>query len=116
MAALKCPRFELSLLGRFELVGPGGPVDLNNKKLAGLLAFMACNAGKPQSRERLTTLFWGSHFETQARQNLRQALLRLRRVLGDRFHHDSLTVAQPCGMRRRTVRGAYSWRKPRRTG
>ena len=28
------------------------------------------------------TLLWGSHFETQARQNLRQALMRLRRVLG----------------------------------
>jgi TolB-like protein/DNA-binding SARP family transcriptional activator len=29
------------------------------------------------------TLLWGSHFEAQARQNLRQALTRLRRVLGD---------------------------------
>ena len=27
-------------------------------------------------------MLWGSHFETQARQNLRQALFRLRRVLG----------------------------------
>src|SRR5439155_7072836 len=76
------PKFRLSLLGRFELTGPDGPIELNNKKLAGLLAFMACTAGEPQSREKLTTLFWGSHFETQARQNLRQALLRLRRVLG----------------------------------
>src|SRR5215472_4878610 len=82
MASVNCPSFDLSLLGRFELIGPDGPVDLNNKKLAGLLAFMACTAGKPQSRERLTTLLWGSHFETQARRNLRQALLRLRRVLG----------------------------------
>ena len=29
------------------------------------------------------TLLWGSHFDAQARQNLRQALTRLRRVLGD---------------------------------
>ena len=30
------------------------------------------------------TLLWGSHFETQAQQNLRQTLFRLRRALG---HH-----------------------------
>ena len=29
------------------------------------------------------TLLWGSHFDTQARQNLRQALTRLRRLLGE---------------------------------
>jgi len=29
------------------------------------------------------TLLWGSHFEAQARQNLRQALSRLRRILGE---------------------------------
>jgi DNA-binding SARP family transcriptional activator/class 3 adenylate cyclase len=86
MASVTRPRFRLSLLGDFELTGPDGPIELNNRKLAGLLAFMACTAGKPQSREKLTTLLWGSHFETQARQNLRQALLRLRRVLG----HDAL--------------------------
>src|SRR4029077_19303423 len=32
--------------------------------------------------KRLETLLWGSHFDTQARQNLRQALFRLRRALG----------------------------------
>ena len=76
------PKFRLSLLGRFELTGPDGPVDLPNKKLAGLLAYLACTAPTPQHREKLATLLWGSHFEAQARQNLRQALFRLRRVLG----------------------------------
>ena len=38
------PRFKLSLLGRFELTGPKGPVDLPSKKLAGLLAYLACTA------------------------------------------------------------------------
>ena len=33
----------------------------------------------PQPREKLATLLWGSHFDAQARQNLRQALFRLRR-------------------------------------
>ena len=75
-------RFRLSLIGRFELTGPDGAIDLPSKKLAGLLAYLACSAPVPQPREKLATLLWGSHFEGQARQNLRQALFRLRRMLG----------------------------------
>jgi class 3 adenylate cyclase len=78
------PKYSLKLLGRFELSGPEGPVELANKKLAALLAYLACSAPEPQSREKLATLLWGSHFDAQALQNLRQALFRLRRALG---HH-----------------------------
>ena len=77
------PTFRLSLLGNFQLTGPDGEADLSNKKIAGLLAYLALTAPKPQSREKLATLFWGSYFEAQARQNLRQALFRLRRMLGE---------------------------------
>ena len=76
------PKFGLSLLGGFELTGPDGVVELPSKKLAGLLTYLACTAPKPQPRERLSTLLWGSHFDAQAKQNLRQALSRLRKVLG----------------------------------
>src|SRR6516164_4788890 len=76
------PRFSLSLLGRFELTGPDGVVDLPSKKLAGLLTYLACTEPRPQRRETLSALLWGSHFDAQAKQNLRQALSRLRRVLG----------------------------------
>ena len=72
----------LTLLGRFRLAGPLGDIDVGSRKLCGLLAFLACTAPEPQGRERLMTLFWGSHFEVQAKQNLRQALSRLRKVLG----------------------------------
>src|SRR5215468_10932961 len=82
MAGAPPPRFSLLLLGRFELTGPGGVVDLPSKKLAALLTYLACTAPKPQPRERLSALLWGSHFDAQAKQNLRQALFRLRRVLG----------------------------------
>jgi class 3 adenylate cyclase/DNA-binding SARP family transcriptional activator len=75
-------RFDLALLGRFELTGPDGTIELPGKKLAGLLAYLACTAPRPQSREKLSTLLWGSHFDAQAKQNLRQALSRLRRILG----------------------------------
>src|SRR5260370_19892675 len=78
------PKFSLKLLGRFELSGPDGPVELANKKFAALLGSLACSEPEPQSREKLATLLWGLHFDTQAQQNLRQALFRLRRALG---HH-----------------------------
>src|SRR5215510_3646468 len=68
------PIFQLSLLGRFELIGPDGPIDLTSRKLAALLAFLACSAPQAHSRDKLMTLLWGSHFDAQARQNLRQAL------------------------------------------
>jgi DNA-binding SARP family transcriptional activator/ActR/RegA family two-component response regulator len=83
MKGVPLPKYRLALLGRFELSRTDGPVELPNKKLAALLAYLACTAPEPQSREKLATLLWGSHFETLARQNLRQALFRLRRALGE---------------------------------
>ncbi|WP_244499819.1 BTAD domain-containing putative transcriptional regulator [Tardiphaga robiniae] len=77
-----CPKFNLSLLGRFVLTGPNGAVGLPNKKLSGLLAYLACTAPEPQPREKLSTLFWGSYFDAQAKQNLRQSLFKLRQILG----------------------------------
>src|SRR5260370_42260235 len=75
------PKFRLSLLARFGLTGPQGAVELPNK-LAALLAYLACTAPVPQPRQKLATLLWGSHFETQSQQNLRQARFRVRRALG----------------------------------
>src|SRR5262245_6066035 len=93
------PRYKLTLLGRFELSGPDGPVELSNKKLAALLAHLACTAPAPQSREKLATLLWGSHFEAQAQQSLRQALYRLRQTLGqDALVSDSNEIALAAGM------------------
>ena len=84
----------LTLLGRFRLSGPLGDIDLGSRKLCGLLAFLACTAPEPQGRERLMTLFWGSHFDAQAKQNLRQALFRLRKVLGqDALESDGEVVS-----------------------
>jgi DNA-binding SARP family transcriptional activator len=72
----------LTLFGHFRLTGPRGEIDLGSRKLCGLAAFLACTAPEPQMRDRLMTLFWGSHFDAQAKQNLRQALSRLRKALG----------------------------------
>ena len=83
MQGVPLPKYRLAILGRFELSRTDGAVELPNKKLAALLAYLACTAPEPQSREKLAALLWGSHFDTQARQNLRQALFRLRRMLGE---------------------------------
>jgi DNA-binding SARP family transcriptional activator len=77
-------RFSLSLLGRCELTGPDGVVDLSSRKLVGMLTYLACTEPRPQRREMLSALLWGSHPDLQAKQNLRQALFRLRKVLGHR--------------------------------
>src|SRR4029079_13229856 len=88
------PRCSVLLLGRFELTGPGGVVDLPSKKLAALLAYLACTAPQPQPRERLSALLWGSHFDAQAKQNLRQALSWLRKRLGpDALESDGEVVS-----------------------
>jgi TolB-like protein/DNA-binding SARP family transcriptional activator len=79
---LPSPKFRLSLFGPFELAGPDGPIDLAGGKTAALLAFLVYTAPRPQTREKLMALLWGSHFEAQARQNLRQGLVSLRRALG----------------------------------
>lgn len=89
--------FALSVLGPFGLTGPAGPLRLPNKKLAALLAFLACTQPIPQSRDRLAAVLWGTHFQKQARQNLRQALVRLRQVLGSETlvaEADSLALAE----------------------
>ena len=71
----------LKLFGRFELTGPAGRIALSSAKLSAFLAYLALTA-KPVPREHLTSLLWGSHFDDQARQNFRQALVRLRKLIG----------------------------------
>src|SRR5580704_11283253 len=85
----------LTLLGPFRLTGPRGEIDVGSRKLCGLLAFLACTAPQPQPREKLSALLWGSHFDAQAKQNLRQAVSRLRKVLGpDALESDGEAVSR----------------------
>ncbi|MCB1377952.1 MAG: tetratricopeptide repeat protein [Alphaproteobacteria bacterium] len=73
--------WRLKLFGQFDLTGPQGPVSLSSAKLSALLAILA-RAARPVQREHLTAMLWGSHFDDQARQNFRQALVRLRKIVG----------------------------------
>lgn len=49
-----------------------------------LLAFLALNAGRPQTRLALAALFWPDLAQDMALQNVRTTLYRLRRVLGEK--------------------------------
>lgn len=84
--------FQLKTFGRFSLTLGGAPVDIAPGKLAGLLTVLAMSTHMPCRRDWLTELFWGTHFELQSRQNLRQALSRLRRLVGD----DVLVTDERC--------------------
>ena len=75
-------RPRLLLLGNHQLLGPTGAVERPGRKPICLLAYLACTAPGAHTREKLAALLWGSHGEAQARQNLRQAIFNLRRVLG----------------------------------
>lgn len=82
----------LKLFGKFEITGPTGRIALSSTKISAFLAYLAL-AAKPVPREHLATLLWGSHFDDQARQNFRQALVRLRKITGaDALISDEQTV------------------------
>jgi adenylate cyclase len=83
MASEPGAKLRVHMLGDFELTGPTGPIRLSSRKQAGLLAYLAYTHPKRHSREKLMTLLWGTYMEPQARQNLRQALVGVRKILGD---------------------------------
>lgn len=60
-----------------RLLGPGKPL--------ALLAFCSCARDREHSRDFLAELLWDDSDPARARQSLRQALWRLRRLVGDRL-------------------------------
>jgi DNA-binding SARP family transcriptional activator len=72
----------LRLVGPFEArARNGAALALPGKRSIALLAAMADEADGPWSRERLARLIWAGRGEAQARDSLRQELVRLRRAL-----------------------------------
>ncbi|UEM24981.1 hypothetical protein JL100_033360 (plasmid) [Skermanella mucosa] len=92
----------LRLLGGFSLADAGGcEVAVPGRKMRLLLAYLALNAARPVSRERLAGLLWPDRDGRSARHCLRQSLMELRRlggrVGGDliRCDNDSVAAALP---------------------
>lgn len=99
-SAAASPRFLLRTLGRFELFAcdeGGEPVDrvLSSGKPLAVLVYCACHPRRAHRRDLLADLLWADAAPDRRRQNLRQALWRLRRVLGDLLldSEDAIAVA-----------------------
>src|SRR5262245_2807070 len=74
----------IELLGGFAVRAASGEACvLGTRKARALLAYLARPPGRFHSREKLTALLWGDTAEAQARHSFRQALLTVRRGLGD---------------------------------
>jgi TolB-like protein/cytochrome c-type biogenesis protein CcmH/NrfG len=74
---------KLTLLGGFGAQLASGPeIVLPGQKDRALLAYLAIAPGGSHPRERLAGLLWSLSGEQQARDSLKQALLRLRRCFG----------------------------------
>ena len=77
-------RRQVSLFGGFEVRLPSGELSaLATRKARALVAYLAVPTGRFHSREKLTALLWGDTAEAQAKQSFRQALLTVRRALGE---------------------------------
>ena len=74
----------VQLLGGFSIVFDGKPVNaINTPRIQSLLAYLILNANVPQSRQHVAFLLWPDTSESSARNNLRQFLHQLRRLLPD---------------------------------
>ena len=75
---------QIQLLGGFAMrTEPGSACVLPTKKARALLAYLALPAGRFHSRQKLTALLWDDSPEMQAQQSFRQALVAMRRAIGD---------------------------------
>lgn len=69
-------------MGGFSVQAESGEALLLPRKARALLAYLALQAGRPVSREKLATLLWEDKSDAQSRASLRQALAAIRRVEG----------------------------------
>jgi DNA-binding SARP family transcriptional activator len=86
---------EIRLLGQFGLRRGGKRLEIPSRPAQSLFAYLILNPGVQHRRERLAGMFWPDSLESSARNNLRQALWRIRSsiendehsyVISDRFH------------------------------
>src|SRR5262245_61784886 len=78
-------KLRFRLLGEARLAVGDAPWEacrVSTQKGTALLIYLAMNEGRPIPRGRLASLLWGDRVDDQARGNLRQCLLTLRRDLG----------------------------------
>jgi predicted ATPase/DNA-binding SARP family transcriptional activator len=77
-------RLASSLLGPMRVTIGGNPARFEADTARALLAYLVVHRGTPLRRETLAGLLWPDQPERAALGNLRQALTRVRRAIGDR--------------------------------
>src|SRR5215216_5059289 len=88
---------EVRLLGTFEVKDQKKTISISSRPAQSLFAYLILNAGTSHRREKLAGLLWPDSLEETARDNLRHALWRIRKVVesasSTRFlHADELTI------------------------
>jgi tetratricopeptide (TPR) repeat protein len=73
------PRYQIRVLGGFAYEGPGAPK--LRRRVAALLAYLACQRGRAVPRQELVELLWGGIRPQSGGTSLRVALTELRRAL-----------------------------------
>jgi DNA-binding SARP family transcriptional activator len=76
---------KINLLGQFELCLDGDPIEVSSRPARTLLVYLILTRGMKHPREKLAGLLWPESSEQNARKNLRQALWRLRKAIGDQY-------------------------------
>lgn len=77
---------EVRLLGQFSLQRDGKPLEIPSRPAQSLFSYLILNPEVSHRRERLAGLFWPDSLESSARNNLRQALWRIRKSIEDENH------------------------------
>lgn len=72
---------EVRILGQFDIRLNDKPVEIASRPAQSLLAFLILHAGSWHRREMLAGMLWPVSTEANARNNLRQALWRIRKAL-----------------------------------
>ena len=76
-------KLEIRLLGPFEVVIGGEPVDVPGAKRQALVACLALRSGRVVSTDTLVEALWGSDLPSAPRNAVQHHVTRLRRALGE---------------------------------
>lgn len=74
---------QIRLLGQFAVLFDGEPIEISSRPAQSLFAYLLLQGGKAVRREKAAGMLWPNSTESNARNNLRQAIWRMRRALGD---------------------------------
>ncbi len=77
----------ISVFGGMSLAYQGQDIRIKSRKSRAVLAFLALNEHRQETRERLVGLFWSESEEHKARASLRQTLRELRQALLEVGYH-----------------------------